>query len=85
MPRVNIMLPEDILEQMDQVAGEEGMNRSQLIRQAFLAFLEQRAHNDERRQRQADIQRAMELQDRLRQNQPPWDTIRALREQRKRP
>jgi len=79
------MLPEDLLEQMDRVAREEGMNRSQLIRQAFLAFLEQRAQSDERRRRQADIQRAMELQDRLRQNLPAWDALKTLREQRKRP
>ena len=85
MPRVNIMLPEEILEQMDQVADEEGLNRSQLIRQAFLAYLERREENDQRQQRQADIQKAMELQDRLRQNLPPWDALRVLREQRQRP
>ena len=85
MPRVNIMLPEEVLEQMDQVADEEGLNRSQLIRQAFAAYLERRAENDQHQQRQADIQKAMELQDRLRQNLPPWDALKLLREQRKKP
>ena len=85
MPRVNIMLPDEILGQMDQVAEEEGLNRSELIRQAFGVFLERRAENDQRQQRQADIQKAMELQDRLRQTLPPWDPLKILREQRKRP
>jgi metal-responsive CopG/Arc/MetJ family transcriptional regulator len=85
MPRVNIMLPDEILAQMDQVADQEGMNRSQLIRQAFLVYLERRAEDDQRLQRQADIQKAMELQDRLRQKLPPWDSLKTLREQRRRP
>ena len=83
MPRVNIMLPDEVLDQMDQVAAEEGLNRSELIRQAFAVYLERRAENDQQQQRQADIQKAMELQDRLRQNLPPWDAQRLLREQRK--
>ena len=85
MPRVNIMLPEEVLEQMDQVADEEGLNRSELIRRAFAVYLERRAENDQHQQRQADIQKAMELQDRLRQNLPPWDALKILREQRKKP
>ncbi len=70
---------------MDQVADQEGLNRSQLIRQAFLVYLERRAEDDQRLQRQADIQKAMQLQDRLRQQLPPWDSLKTLREQRKRP
>lgn len=85
MPRVNIMLPDEILGQMDQVAEEEGLNRSELIRQAFGVYLERRAENDQRQQRQADIQKAMKLQDSLRQNLPPWDALKILREQRQRP
>lgn len=85
MPRVNIMLPDEILAQMDQVADQEGLNRSQLIRQAFLVYLERRAEDDQRQQRQADIQKAMELQDRLRQKLPPWDALKTLREKRQRP
>lgn len=85
MPRVNIMLPDEILAQMDRVADQEGLNRSQLIRQAFLVYLERRAEDDQRQQRQADIQKAMELQDRLRQKLPPWDALKTLREERQRP
>jgi metal-responsive CopG/Arc/MetJ family transcriptional regulator len=82
MPRVNIMLPDDILEQMDALAREEGMNRSQLIRTAFLVFTQVRSENTEKIQRQEDIQRAMELQDQLRQTAGPWNPQEFIREKR---
>ena len=41
MPRVNIMLPDDLLKKMDQVAEEVSMNRSQLVRTAVLAYFDQ--------------------------------------------
>ena len=85
MPRVNIMLPEDILEQMDALAHAEGMNRSQLIRTAFLVFTQVRAENTEKIQRQEDIQRAMELQDQLRQTAGSWNAQELLREKRQVP
>tara|TARA_B110000263_G_C15141486_1_gene433622 strand:+ start:616 stop:729 length:114 start_codon:yes stop_codon:yes gene_type:complete len=37
MARVNIMLPDDLLLRIDQVAEQEGLNRSKLIRLAFMA------------------------------------------------
>ncbi|MBT4499739.1 MAG: ribbon-helix-helix protein, CopG family [Gemmatimonadetes bacterium] len=82
MPRVNIMLPDDLLEEIDRVAREEDMNRSKLLRTAVLAFFQLRAAQSERQKRQADIQRAMEIQDQLRQTIPSWDSLRALKEQR---
>jgi len=82
MPRVNIMLPDDLLEEIDRVAREEGMNRSKLLRTAVLAFFQLRAAQNERQKRQADIQRAMDIQDQLRQTTPSWDSLRALKEQR---
>ena len=82
MPRVNIMLPEELLGQMDQVADEEGMNRSQLVRTAVLAYFELRAEQNQRQQRQADIQQAMTIQDHLRQHSLSWDAIGLLRQQR---
>lgn len=85
MPRVNIVLPDEVLADMDQVAREEGLNRSQLIRVAFQVFTEKRAENNERRIRQADIQRAMEIQDALRRSATSWDPLQVLRDQRKRP
>lgn len=82
MPRVNIVLPDELLTQMDQVASVEGMNRSQLVRTAVMAYFHLRAKNDQQRQRQGQIQQAMEIQDYLRQSGGSWDPVAALREQR---
>ena len=82
MPRVNIMLPDDILALIDQMAREEGMNRSQLLRTAALSYFAQRTANQEHNRRQADIQRAIDIQDHLRQSRPTWNATQSLREQR---
>ena len=82
MPRVNVVLPDELLAHMDQVAAEEGLNRSQLIRAAFQAFVQQRSENNQRLQRQADIERAIEMQDRLRRSVDAWDPMEVLRQQR---
>ena len=82
MARVNIMLPNDLLLRIDQVAEQEGLNRSKLIRLAFMAYCEQTeaAYNHQRRQ--ADIEHGMALQDSLRSEVPGWDTLKVLREER---
>lgn len=85
MPRVNIVLPDDILAEMDQVATDEGLNRSQLIRQAFQVYVEKRAADSARQQRQADIQRAMDIQDSLRRSADAWDPVGLLRDKRQNP
>jgi metal-responsive CopG/Arc/MetJ family transcriptional regulator len=82
MPRVNIMLPQDLLVRIDQVAQHEGMNRSKLLRTAVLAFFSMRDASNQRLRRRTEIQQAMEIQDQLRQAVPPWDPLKALREQR---
>jgi len=82
MPRVNIMLPEDLLKEMDRVAEEVSMNRSQLVRTAVLAYFDQLVVNNQRRQRQDNIQKAMDIQDNLRQSVAPWNATKILREQR---
>jgi len=82
MPRVNVVLPDELLAEMDQVATEEGLNRSQLVRVAFQSFVQQRSENSQRLQRQADIERAIEMQDRLRRSVDAWDPMEVLRQQR---
>jgi metal-responsive CopG/Arc/MetJ family transcriptional regulator len=76
------MLPENLLNQMDQVAAAEDMNRSQLVRTAVLAYFDRLAETNQRQQRQNDILRAMDIQDHLRQTHAPWDALKILRDQR---
>jgi metal-responsive CopG/Arc/MetJ family transcriptional regulator len=82
MARVNIMLPDDLLLRIDQVAEQEGLNRSKLIRLAFMAYCEQREATYNHQRRQADIEHGMALQDSLRSEVPGWDTLKVLREER---
>ncbi len=76
------MLPDDLLAQIDRVARDEGINRSKLLRKAFLTYSEIRNAQSQQQLRQDDIQKAMAIQDQLRQDVPSWDPQRALQEQR---
>ena len=82
MARVNIMLPNDLLLRIDQVAQQEGLSRSKLLRLAFLAYCEQREAAYKHQRRQADIEHGMALQDSLRNEVPAWDSLKVLREER---
>ena len=84
MSRVNVVLPDDLLEQIDAVAKEEGVNRSRFLRNAVLVYFEQKELERKKAQRRQDIQRAMSIQDQLRRESHPWDAISELRHQRER-
>lgn len=82
MARVNVMLPDDLLVQIDQVAEEEGVSRSKLLRHAMLAYFSLRDNRREKEQRQKDIRKAMEIQDQLRKETGSWDAIKTLQGER---
>ena len=76
------MLPDELLCQIDQVAKQEGVNRSKLLRLAVMAYFEQRDDTQEREKRRIDIKHAMDIQDALRKEIGPWDPLKALRAER---
>ncbi|MDE2811508.1 MAG: ribbon-helix-helix domain-containing protein [Gemmatimonadota bacterium] len=82
MARVNIMLPDDLLERIDQVAQQEGVSRSKLLRLAFMAYCQQRDATYEYQRKQAAIEHGMTLQDSLRKKALPWDPLQLLRAER---
>ncbi len=82
MARVNVMLPDDLLVQIDQVAEEEGVSRSKLLRRAMLNYFSLRDNRREKEQRQEDIRKAMEIQDQLRKEIGSWDAIKTLQGER---
>ena len=82
MARVNIMLPDDLLERIDQVAQQEGVSRSKLLRLAFVAYCQQREATYEYQRKQAAIEHGMTLQDSLRKKALPWDPLKILRAER---
>ncbi len=76
------MLPDDLLKQIDQVAREEGVNRSKLLRTAVLAYFSEREDHKQKEKRRDDIRRAKEIQDQLRRETAPWDSLAALQRER---
>jgi len=82
MARVNVMLPDDLLAQIDQVAEEEGVSRSKLLRYAMQAYFSLRDNRKEKEQRHNDIRKAMEIQDQLRKDISPWDSTKTLQSER---
>ena len=82
MARVNVMLPDELLSQIDHVAEQEGVNRSKLLRLAVMAYFDQREDSKEREKRRIEIKQAMEIQDTLRKEVGVWDPLKALRTER---
>lgn len=82
MARVNIMLPDELLERIDQVAQQEGVSRSKLLRLGFMAYCQQREETYEYQRKQAAIEHGMALQDSLREKALPWDPLKILRTER---
>ena len=76
------MLPDDLLLRIDQVAEQEGLSRSKLLRLAFLSYCEQRDANYNHLRKQADIEHGMALQDSLRQETGPWNPLKILHQER---
>jgi len=82
MPKVNVSLPQEILGQIDQIRNEGKMSRSEFFRQAcliFLQFLEKEKREEEKRR---GIEKAIQIQDRVRQRVGYWDALGELRKLR---
>ncbi len=60
MAKVNISLPDPLLERIDTIAGEKGLSRSGLVREASAEYLDRLAEEREAVERQDRIQRAIE-------------------------
>ncbi len=82
MVRVNIVLTRDIIEQLDDVAREEGKNRSEILREAALTRIEEHRRLVEEMKRQERVRRAVETQDRLREKGGDWDGLAEIRKWR---
>ena len=85
MARVNIIIPDQILESLDQVAEAERMSRSRLIQKATKRYLEERRLEQEAAARKKKMEQAAAKMDRLAEKFGKWDgvgTIRQFRDQR---
>ncbi len=82
MVRINAVLREDIVEQMDQIAKETGESRSSLLRDAAQRLIKEYKRQKAEEIRRKKAVRAIQIQDRLRKKAGKWDAVAELRKWR---
>ena len=82
MAKINISIPRDILDAIDKLSKEENMTRSELLRTAFKTYLEVLSERKRERKRQIAIERAIQVQDEIRQEVGDMDLVKELRKWR---
>jgi metal-responsive CopG/Arc/MetJ family transcriptional regulator len=65
--RINITMPEEDLERINEFCAEEKMNRSQLIRESTKQYIASIRELKEKEQRRKNIEWAIKMQDKIRQ------------------
>jgi len=65
MARANIIVPDDLLEQIDTAATQDHLSRSGWLQDAARAYLNRRRHEREAVERTATMQKAVQAMDRL--------------------
>lgn len=82
MPKVNVSLSQEILEQVDQTRSEGKMSRSEFFRQASLTYLQQLERKKREEEKRQGIEKAIQIQDKIRQRVGQWDALGELRKLR---
>ncbi len=82
MARVNVFLPQDLLEAVDAEAERAGMNRSAFVQEALSVRLDalRRAREDAEAQRRVD--RACKRIDAVAEKLLSWDAVGSIRKDR---
>jgi metal-responsive CopG/Arc/MetJ family transcriptional regulator len=79
MVRINTVFQEDIVEEIDRIAKEEGKSRSRLLREAAQKLIKDYQHQKAEEVRRKKIGHAIETQDRLRKKSGKWGSVSELR------
>ncbi len=83
MARVNVFFSDQLLDEIDQQAKEEGINRSALIQAAMEKYIEAKRRGREDEERRKKMQEASRRMDVLAKKLGNWDpqaTIRKFRD-----
>lgn len=80
--RINAVLSEDIVAELDNLAREEHKNRSELLREAAENLIAEHRRRQEEERRRARLERAVAAQDRLRHKSGAWDGVAEVRKWR---
>ena len=84
MIRVNVVLTEEMVNQLDLIARQEHKNRSQILREAAEARIEEHRRELAEKELREKRQRAAAVQDRLREKSGDWDGVAQVRDWRDR-
>ena len=82
MVRINTVFQEDILEEIDSIAKEEGKSRSALLREAAKKLIREYQQMKAEENRREKIKRAIDVQNSLRKKSGRWDAVAELRKWR---
>ncbi len=83
MARVNVFLKDELLEEINEEAKEEGTNRSALIQTALENYIGAKRHAREEEEKRKKMQEASRKMDALAKKLGKWDpqaTIRKFRD-----
>ena len=83
MARVNVFLKDELLEEINEEAKEEGTNRSALIQTALEKYIEAKRQGREEEERRKRMREASHKMDALAKKLGKWDpqaTIRKFRD-----
>ena len=80
MARVNVIISDQILEELDRAAADEHTSRSGLIQTAAKRYLEERRLEKEMANRKRKMKQAALKMDRLAEKFGTWDGVRTIRE-----
>jgi metal-responsive CopG/Arc/MetJ family transcriptional regulator len=79
MGRVNVFLKDELLEQINEEAKDEGTNRSAFIQTALEKYLEAKRKKREEEEKQKKMKEACERMDRLAKKLGRWDAQTIIR------
>lgn len=85
MARINVMMPDNVLQAVDRAATEENLTRSAFLQKAARRYLEEKRLEREALERKQRMQKAAAKMDKLANKFGKWDgvgTIRQFRDRR---
>ena len=63
--KINISIPQEILDEIDRVSKEENLSRSELLRLAFKIYVDVLKEERREKKKQKSIEKAIEVQDEI--------------------
>ena len=79
MARVNIIVQDDLLEEIDKAATQDNLSRSGLLQEAARTYLDRRRREREAAERKIKMEKAAAEMDRLAEKFGKWDGVKIIR------